>query len=224
MFAPTTYSAMEQLPNGAQVEIRALRPDDRAELIAAVDRASSQSLYRRFFGAKRSFTEKEIDFFLNVDFVSHVALVAVLDEGGRSAIVGGGRYIVLQPGTAEVAFVVIDQRQGQGIGGALMKHLAAIARQAGLKEFVAEVLPRTSRCSGSSIKVDRASAKSLKPGSCISSCSWSERDTKGDPPRCLFGSFLCSTWAAVSHVACCCRESRSGPNVPTGPCRRPSAR
>ena len=141
MFAPTTYSAMEQLPNGAQVEIRALRPDDRAELIAVVDRASSQSLYRRFFGAKRSFTEKEIDFFLNVDFVSHVALVAVLDEGGRSAIVGGGRYIVLQPGTAEVAFVVIDQRQGQGIGGALMKHLAAIARQAGLKEFVAEVLP-----------------------------------------------------------------------------------
>ena len=82
MFAPTTYSAMEQLPNGAQVEIRALRPDDRAELIAAVDRASSQSLYRRFFGARRSFTEKEIDFFLNVDFVSHVALVAVLDEGG----------------------------------------------------------------------------------------------------------------------------------------------
>ena len=47
----------------------------------------------------------------------------------------------MQPGTAEVAFVVIDQRQGQGIGGALMKHLAAIARQAGLKEFVAEVLP-----------------------------------------------------------------------------------
>jgi GNAT superfamily N-acetyltransferase len=82
-------------------------------------------------------TEKEIDYFLNVDFVSHVALVAVLDEGGRSAIVGGGRYIVLQPGTAEVAFVVIDQRQGQGIGGALMKHLPAIARQAGLKEFVA---------------------------------------------------------------------------------------
>jgi hypothetical protein len=67
MFAPTTYSAMEQLPNGAQVEIHALRPDDRAELIAVVDRASSQSLYRRFFGAKRSFTEKEIDFFLNVD-------------------------------------------------------------------------------------------------------------------------------------------------------------
>ena len=84
MFAPTTYSAMEQLPNGAQVEIRALRPDDRAaEPIAAVDRASSQSLYRRFFGARRSFTEKEIDFFLNVDFVSHVPLVAVLDEGGR---------------------------------------------------------------------------------------------------------------------------------------------
>jgi ribosomal protein S18 acetylase RimI-like enzyme len=40
-----------------------------------------------------------------------------------------------------VAFVVIDQYQGQGVGSALMQHLAAIARGAGLQELVAEVLP-----------------------------------------------------------------------------------
>ena len=136
-----TYSAVELLRNGQQVEIRALRPDDRASLLAAVSRTSSQSLYRRFFAVKRGFTEQEIAFFSNVDFVSHVALVAVMEEGGQPLIVGGGRYIVVQPGQAEVAFVVVDSYQGQGIGAKLLHHLAVIARAAGLKELVAEVLP-----------------------------------------------------------------------------------
>ena len=135
------YSAIEALRDGRNVEIRALSPDDRSELGEAVDRSSAETLYRRFFAVRRSFTEQEIAFFLNVDFVNHVALVAVVDEGGRPVVVGGGRYIVLQPGQAEVAFAVVDQYQGQGIGAALMRHLAAIAREAGLKELIAEVLP-----------------------------------------------------------------------------------
>jgi len=133
-------SALELLPNGRRIEIRCLKPDDRDELVAAIDRTSDESLYRRFFAAKRGFTEQEIAFFLNIDFVNHVALVAVLDDGERP-VVGGGRYVVVQPGTAEVAFVVVDRYQGQGIGTALMRHLIAIARKAGIKELIAEVLP-----------------------------------------------------------------------------------
>jgi RimJ/RimL family protein N-acetyltransferase len=135
------YSAIEALRDGCQVEIRALRPDDRADLIAAVGRTSDWALYRRFFGLKRSFTDQEAAFFVNVDFVNHVALVALIDEKGRSVIAGGGRYIVVQPGQAEVAFVVVDEYQGRGIGGALMRHLTSIAGAAGLRTFIAEVLP-----------------------------------------------------------------------------------
>ena len=133
------YSAVEKLRDGRPVEIRALRPDDRDELVAAVDRTSAQSLFRRFFAARKSFTEQEVAFFLNVDFVGHVALVAVPEK--VRAICGGGRYVVVQPGKAELAFVVVDQHQGQGIGAALLRHLTAIARAAGVKEFIAEVLP-----------------------------------------------------------------------------------
>jgi ribosomal protein S18 acetylase RimI-like enzyme len=61
------------------------------------------------------------------------------EEDGRRVIIGG-RYIVVQPGKAEVAFVVVDQYQGLGIGAALMRHLATIARAAGLEELIAEVL------------------------------------------------------------------------------------
>ena len=141
MLQAANYSAFETLRDGRRVEIRALRPDDRADLIAAVARSSAQSLYRRFFAVKRSFTETEIDYFLSVDFVNHVALVAVVDEHDPPAIAGGARYVVVQPRKAEVAFAVVDQYQGQGIGAALMHHLAAIAREAGLKELIAEVLP-----------------------------------------------------------------------------------
>jgi RimJ/RimL family protein N-acetyltransferase len=141
MLEAANYSAFETLRDGRRVDIRALRPDDRADLIAAVARSSAQSLYRRFFAVKRDFSEPEIEFFLNVDFVDHVALVAVVDEHGPPVIAGGARYVVVQPGKAEVAFAVVDQYQGQGLGAALMHHLAAIGRGAGLEELIAEVLP-----------------------------------------------------------------------------------
>ena len=135
------YSAIERMRDGRKIEIRALKPEDRDAMSAAVGRTSSQSLYRRFFGAKREFSEKEVAYFLDVDFIKHVALVALAEEDGQAVVAAGGRYIVQQPGTAEVAFVVTDQYQGQGIGAALLRHLAAIGREAGLKEFTAEVLP-----------------------------------------------------------------------------------
>jgi RimJ/RimL family protein N-acetyltransferase len=135
------YTATERLRNGAALQVRALLPSDRAEMLAAIGRFSPEALYRRFFAPKRSFSEREIDFYLNVDFKNHVALAAVLSEDGRPVIVGGARYIVSQPGSAEVAFAIDDPHQKRGIATHLIAHLTAIARAAGLKHFVAEVLP-----------------------------------------------------------------------------------
>lgn len=135
------YSVAEHLRDGRPIEIRALRPDDRDEMLAAIGRTSTQSLRRRFFAPKKGFSEQEIAFFLNIDFENHVALVAQIDEDRYPAIAGGGRYIVVRPGQAEIAFVVVDAYQGQGIGTLLMRHLALLARDAGVKELIAEVLP-----------------------------------------------------------------------------------
>jgi RimJ/RimL family protein N-acetyltransferase len=135
------YAVTERLRNGTVLQIRALHPNDRAEMLAAVGRFSTETLHRRFFAPKRYFSEREIEFFLNVDFRNHVALVAVLPEGGRPTIVGGGRYIVTEPGRAELAFAIDDAHQKLGIATHLITHLIAIARAAGLEQFVAEVLP-----------------------------------------------------------------------------------
>jgi len=141
MSEAATYSTVLTLRDGRTIEIRALRPADRDDLMAAVGRTSGDSLYRRFFSPRRRFTETEVTFFVDVDFVNHVALVAVTQEGGRSVIIGTGRYIVVKPGQAEVAFAVMDDYQGHGIGSALVQHLVAIARGAGLQELIADVLP-----------------------------------------------------------------------------------
>ncbi len=135
------YAAVEHLRDGRPIEIRALRPDDGPGMLAAIGKTSMQSLRRRFFVPKKGFSEREMAFFLNIDFENHVALVAEIDEDGHPIIIGGGRYVLVRPGQAEVAFVVVDAYQACGLGTILMWHLAALAREAGLKELIAEVLP-----------------------------------------------------------------------------------
>jgi ribosomal protein S18 acetylase RimI-like enzyme len=144
MVEAADYSAIEQLRDGRAVKIRALRPDDRTAMLAAIERTSMQSRQRRFFAPKKGFSEREMAFFLDIDFESHVALVAQINEAGHPIIAGGGRFIVVEPGHAEIAFVVVDDYQSQGIGTILMRHLAILARDAGLKELIAEVLPGNS--------------------------------------------------------------------------------
>lgn len=135
------YSAVELLRDGRSIEIRALRPDDETQMLAALSRTSQQSLYRRFFGVKKGFSEREKAFFLNVDFTDHVALVATIKQSKDAAIVGGARYVVAAHGIAEVAFTVIDDFQGKGLGSALMRHLVLLAKGASLKQLIADVLP-----------------------------------------------------------------------------------
>ena len=140
MFDPASYHVTETLSDGRKVEIRAQRPEDREALLVAFKRASKESIYHRFFAVKRTLSEQNAHFFLDIDFVRHVALVAVTNEDGKPAIIGGCRYVVIEPGRADLAFSVIDDYQRRGLGTALMLHLVVIAREAGLRELVADVL------------------------------------------------------------------------------------
>jgi RimJ/RimL family protein N-acetyltransferase len=160
---PANYTVREQLRDGRPLLIRALEPNDEGDMLAAIDRTSAESLQRRFFVTKRGFSDKERAFFMNTDFVNHVALVAVIDEDEGPAIVGGGRYVVTRPGEAEVAFVVVDAFQGQGIGALLTRHLTGLARAAGLKELVADVLPENMAMRKVLGKFGFRTARSLDP-------------------------------------------------------------
>ena len=62
----------------------------------------NRSIYRQFFTPRRNFTEGETSFFVDVDFIKHVALIAVIEADRHEEIVGGERYVVGEPGEAEL--------------------------------------------------------------------------------------------------------------------------
>jgi len=139
------YKVQETLKNGLQVTFRAIRPDDKEALIAALKGLDERTLYYRFFGAKQDFSEQELTDATDVDFVRTVALVTCVQGSEGEKIIGAGRYFAFgnaePPDRAEVAFMVEEDYHGLGIAGRLLRHLAGIAKEKGVAEFHAEVLP-----------------------------------------------------------------------------------
>ncbi len=127
-----------RIGNGAVVHIRPIRPDDAAKLRAFHASLSAESIYFRFFNFHAELSEREIRHFTRVDYKDRLALVVL--DGDRMVAVG--RYDRLA-GTdeAEVAFLVRDDYQGQGIGTLLADELARVALRHGISVFQAETLP-----------------------------------------------------------------------------------
>ncbi|HEX5265550.1 MAG TPA: GNAT family N-acetyltransferase, partial [Acidimicrobiales bacterium] len=126
------------LRDGKVVTIRRMAPDDDDRLVEFHGRLSPETVYLRFFSAHPRLLPAEVNRFTHLDQHDRVALVAVDAAGCIQAV---GRYDRL-PGTdeAEVAFVVADDLQGQGLGRELLARLAPIARREGIRRLVAETL------------------------------------------------------------------------------------
>ena len=95
----------------------------------------------RFFRALRALTYEEAQRLCNVDFEKEVAFVAVIGPRENEEIVGTGAYF-LNPSTnlAEVAYMVVPEWQGSGLGSALQQRLKEFAMDRGVRGFVAELL------------------------------------------------------------------------------------
>ncbi|HET8971075.1 MAG TPA: GNAT family N-acetyltransferase [Candidatus Nanopelagicales bacterium] len=139
--APAHWASDVVLSDGRTVHVRPIRPDDADELVRFHESLSEETIYYRFFAPYPHLTKRDIRRFTQVDNLDRVALVATVGE----RFVAVGRYDVVAPGTAELAFTVHDRHQGRGLGSVLLEHLAAVARESGLCRFVAEVLPSNNR-------------------------------------------------------------------------------
>jgi RimJ/RimL family protein N-acetyltransferase len=140
MLNASHYHATETLPNGLRLLIRATEPHD--DLAGAIQRkVSPQSFFYRFFRPKHYLNDTEVASLVNCDFVSQVGLIGLVRHNLRMAIVAGARYWITRPDEAEIAFIVADAYQKQGIGTAMLNHLCSIARQARLKRLYALAIP-----------------------------------------------------------------------------------
>jgi RimJ/RimL family protein N-acetyltransferase len=127
-----------ELRDGRQVRVRPLLVEDEPAYRHFVDTVSDEAQYYRFFSPRRALTEKEIAYFVHVDYHDRLALVATWGD----EIVGIARYDrERDPGLAEVAFILLDDFQGFGLAGRFLRLLAEGARRNGIHRFVASVLP-----------------------------------------------------------------------------------
>jgi acetyltransferase len=132
---------LARLADGTLVVLRKIRPSDKALLVAGLQRLSLESNRARFLSPKPHFSRAELRYLTEVDGVAHVAYVAVLADDPEH-LVAVGRWVRLasDPLAAEIAIVVGDDYQGQGLGRRLGLLLADQAREQGIERFVATML------------------------------------------------------------------------------------
>ncbi len=142
--SPVEFARRETLRNGTPVLIRAIRRDDRERIIAAFRKLEAETIYTRFFTAKKELTETDLGRIDANDFVRAAILVATLPDGDDEIIIGGGAYTVNSPPgaplSAEVSFTIEEDYHGQGLAGIFMRLLTEIGRARGVQRFEAEVL------------------------------------------------------------------------------------
>ena len=125
------------LRQGARLLIRPIRAADADALVGLHARLSADTIYRRYFGARPHLARADVERFTRVDGRARFALVAVRG----SDLVAVARYEG-RPGasSAEIAVVVDDALQHQGVGRLMLERLVDVAHEAGLETLAADVL------------------------------------------------------------------------------------
>ncbi|MFE1961200.1 GNAT family N-acetyltransferase [Streptomyces sp. NPDC059479] len=147
---PDHWEADVVLRDGGTARIRPITEDDAERLVSFYEQVSDESKYYRFFAPYPRLSAKDVHRFTHHDQVDRVGLAVTV--GGEfiatvryDRIDGRGRPASTPADEAEVAFLVQDAHQGRGIASALLEHIAAVARERGIRRFAAEVLPANTK-------------------------------------------------------------------------------
>ncbi|PRH77406.1 acyl-CoA synthetase, partial [Streptomyces solincola] len=151
---PDHWEADVVLRDGGTARIRPITAEDAERLVSFYEQVSDESKYYRFFAPYPRLSAKDVHRFTHHDHVDRVGLAATV--GGEfiatvryDRIDADGMPATAPADEAEVAFLVQDAHQGRGVASALLEHIAAVARERGIRRFAAEVLP----ANGKMIKV-----------------------------------------------------------------------
>ena len=144
---PPELETTWQLPDGTDVTLRPIRPEDAEIEQDFVENLSAESKYFRFMQSMDKLTPMMLARFTQIDYDREMALVAVIKEHTAEArILGVARY-VSNPDkqSCEFALTVADEWQKKGIGRQLMHRLMAVARDRGIEIMEGEVLSNNSK-------------------------------------------------------------------------------
>ncbi|MFD0020175.1 GNAT family N-acetyltransferase [Streptomyces sp. NPDC058382] len=147
---PDHWEADVVLRDGGTARIRPITTDDAERLVSFYEQVSPESKYYRFFAPYPRLSAKDVHRFTHHDYVDRVGLAVTV--GGEfiatvryDRIDAQGRPASVPADEAEVAFLVQDAHQGRGVASTLLEHIAAVARERGIRRFAAEVLPANNK-------------------------------------------------------------------------------
>lgn len=126
-----------RLADGGSALLRPLADGEVSVVEAVFDGLSSQSRRRRFLVPMPRLPGGHRRTLADVDGDRHVAWVALVD----GVPVGLCRYVRTAADAAELAFEVVDEHQGRGIGSALVDAITTVARDRGITWLEATVEP-----------------------------------------------------------------------------------
>jgi acetyltransferase len=136
---PGQYVENWKLPDGADVLIRPIRPEDEPMIARFHEHLSERSVYLRFFHLidleRRVSHDRLIRTCFN-DYDRDMALVVVHGD----AILAVGRLRKIDAADAELAVLITDEYQGRGLGTELSRRLVEIARAEKMQRVIAEIL------------------------------------------------------------------------------------
>jgi acetyltransferase len=138
---PTHYITSWKLPDGTDVLLRPIRPEDEPLEEELASSLSHESMRMRLFSSLKQVDHEWLSFFCNVDYDRHMAIAAEIIENGKRKIIAVGR-LVMEPGfkSGELAIVVHDRYHRKGLGYKLVRILIEIGREKGLEEVYGDVL------------------------------------------------------------------------------------
>jgi acetyltransferase len=139
---PSQYESRLTLKDGRHVFLRPILRTDRDLIFNLFNRISPESLYMRFLKHYRVLPEDMLYHFTHLDYASRFALVAVVDEGGKDAIIAVGRYAHdPQEDLTDLAIVVRDDWQNLGLGKSLLMKIIDVGKEHGFRRFVSMMDP-----------------------------------------------------------------------------------
>jgi acyl-CoA hydrolase len=139
---PEELERYDTLRDGTEIFFRPVRPTDEAALSEMLYSLSSKSVQTRYMAHTIAFPHKDVQQLTNIDYYQDLAIVGTVPGVSGEEIVAIAQYF-LDPKTqaAEVAFIVQDEWQQNGMGTFLLDYLTQIAKKRGVKRFYAKVLP-----------------------------------------------------------------------------------
>lgn len=137
---PRELECQVTLANQRKLSIRPLRPDEEGPVRELDGRLSNRTRYLRFLSPLPALPDSLLRLLASVDYRRRLSLIAEVDTGGRREVIALGSFGGLDNGTAEVALVVSDAWQHQGIGTILARQVMRAAEDRGFAKFVVHVL------------------------------------------------------------------------------------